>query len=735
VDHEEKSMKPASKSGAVNQKQRELKGDKENPKGEYLTTNQGVRVSDTDNSLKAGERGPTLMEDFHFREKMTHFDHERIPERVVHARGSAAHGYFQAYESHSDLTKAGFLNDTWRKTPVFVRFSTVVGFRGSADTVRDVRGFATKFYTEEGNYDLVGNNMPVFFIQDAIKFPDLVHAIKPEPHNQVPQASAAHDNFWDFISLTPESTHMIMWVLSDRALPRSYREMDGFGVHTFHLINDKGDSKLVKFHWRPLQGVYSLVWDETQKIAGKDPDYNRKDLWEAIESGEYPEYELCVQIVDEKDERKFDFDLLDPTKIIPEELVPLRPLGKMVLNRNPDNFFAETEQVAFHPGNLVPGIDLSNDPLLQGRLFSYLDTQLLRLGGPNFTQIPINRPVASVHNNQEDGPMRQTIRQGRVNYFPNSLGGNSPKPARAQEGGYVHYQEKIEGHKIRNRSESFSDHFSQATLFWNSMSPGEKQRIIEAGQFELGKVASKEVRQRMINDIFNPVDHQLACAIAEGIGAESPKKEARPNHGRSSPSLSLEHRKIKSIRTRKVAVLAEGGFDYDQLSAMMSALREAGAVPEVIAKAAGQLKASGGRSIEVDRMFVTVSPVIYDAVYIPGGKDSVAKLERQESAIEFLGQIFRHGKAIAATGEGIEILQEADLENSLLANAESNSEVRSSDGVITQHKTTKDVSDLATAFIAAIAEYRHWGRKMKEHVPHREVVQRAASKPQAPAPH
>ncbi|MEM5774798.1 MAG: catalase, partial [Anaerolineaceae bacterium] len=479
-------------------KQKDLEMDISHSGDEYLTTDQGVRVNHTEDSLKAGSRGPTIMEDFHFREKLTHFDHERIPERVVHARGSGAHGYFQVYESMSEYTKAAFLQDPSVKTPVFVRFSTVVGSRGSADTVRDVRGFATKFYTQEGNYDLVGNNMPVFFIQDGIKFPDLVHSIKPEPHNEMPQASAAHDTFWDFISLTPESMHMIMWVLSDRAIPRSFRMQEGFGVHTFRFINAEGKARFVKFHWKPLLGVHSLVWDEAQKLAGKDPDWLRRDLWEAIEKGEYPEYELGVQIVEEEDEFAFDFDLLDPTKLIPEELVPVRKIGKMVLNRNPENFFAETEQVAFHPGNVVPGIDFTNDPLLQGRLFSYLDTQLIRLGGPNFAEIPINRPVVKVHNNQRDGYMRQRIDAGQTSYSPNSLRNGDPVPASEEQGGYVHYDEKVEGNKIRARHESFGDHYSQARLFWNSQDDFEKQHIIDAFHFELGKVDNMEVRQRMV---------------------------------------------------------------------------------------------------------------------------------------------------------------------------------------------------------------------------------------------
>ena len=461
---------------------------RESSADELVTTNQGLRINDDQNSLKAGERGPSLLEDFHLREKITHFDHERIPERVVHARGAGAHGVFQVYESLAPLTKARFLQDPAAETPVFVRFSTVVGSRGSADLARDVRGFAVKFYTDEGVFDLVGNNIPVFFIQDGVKFPDLVHAIKPEPHHEMPQASSAHDTFWDFISLMPESMHMVLWVMSDRAIPRSYRMMEGFGVHTFRLINEKGQSRFVKFHWKPLLGVHSVVWDEAQKISGIDPDFHRRDLWESIERGEFPQWELGVQIVEEQDEHLFDFDLLDATKLIPEELVPVRRIGKLTLNRNPDNFFAETEQVAFHPGHIVSGIDFSNDPLLQGRLFSYTDTQLIRLGGPNFHEIPINRPIAPVHNNQRDGHMRQTINQGRVSYQPNSLAGGCPMQATSDMGGFRSYAENLQGQKVRARSEKFFDHFTQAALFWNSQAHHEKSHIVQALRFELGKV-------------------------------------------------------------------------------------------------------------------------------------------------------------------------------------------------------------------------------------------------------
>src|SRR6201994_4203817 len=439
-----------------------------------LTTNQGVPISDNQNSLKSGLRGPTLLEDFVLREKITHFDHERIPERVVHARGAAAHGFFESFADHSKLTKASLFSAKGKQTPIFLRFSTVAGSRGSADTPRDVRGFAIKFYTDEGVWDLVGNNIPVFFIQDAIKFPDLIHAVKPEPHNEIPQAASAHDTFWDFISLTPEAMHMVMWAMSDRALPRSLRMMEGFGIHTFRFINAEGKSHFVKFHWKPLLGMDALAWDEAQKISGKNSDFHRQDLWEAIEAGAFPEWEFGVQIIPEEDEHKYPFDLLDPTKLVPEELVPVMRIGKMTLNRNPDNFFAETEQVAFHPGHLVPGIDFTNDPLLQGRLFSYTDTQLSRLGSPNFHEIPINRSLPEVHNNQRDGHMRQQINKGQSSYHPNTIGGGCPFQAKAVEGGFTSHMERVDGKKIRGRSKSFFDHFSQASLFFSSQSEAEQ---------------------------------------------------------------------------------------------------------------------------------------------------------------------------------------------------------------------------------------------------------------------
>ena len=699
----------------------------ESDESRQLTTNQGVPIDDNQNSLKAGVRGGTLMEDFIFREKMTHFDHERIPERIVHARGSAAHGVFKVYDdSLAPYTKATFLSDPSLETPVFVRFSTVVGFRGSADTVRDVRGFATKFYTPDGNYDLVANNMPPFFIQDAIKFPDLVHSVKPEPHHEMPQASAAHDNFWDFISLTPEAMHMIMWVLSDRALPRSYRMMEGFGVHTFRFVNEDGQSTFVKFHWRPTLGTHALVWDETQKIAGKDPDFNRKDLWEAIEMGNYPEFELAVQLVAEKDEHKFDFDLLDATKLIPEEEVPLKRVGKMTLNRNPENFFAETEQAAFHPGHVVPGIDFTNDPLLQGRLFSYLDTQLIRLGGPNFVEIPVNRPLAPVQNNQRDGYMRQTVNKGRVNYEPSSLGGcpmHNPEAMR----GFVSYAEKMEGQKVRERSESFNDHFSQATLFWNSQSDVEKEHIVEAIHFELGKVEHKHIRERMIR-LFANVDRDLAERAAMGIGVKevtddlsyleespSPKPGKKRGAGKTkkSAALSMENT-IFSAKTRKVAILAADGVDADDVMRMKQALKEAGATAKVISKYDGALKGANGEEVEVDQMFVAAASVLFDAVYVPGGKMSVETLQGMGDAVNFINEAFKHCKPIGASGEGVELLKVSSIQGVKLADPEG--KLTADTGVVT-FGSGADREGAAQEFIRAIAQHRHWDRQKKDMVP------------------
>ncbi len=657
----------------------QLARETEDGRNQPLSSNQGIPINDDQNSLKAGERGGTLIEDFLFREKMTHFDHERIPERIVHARGSGAHGTFQVYESMSHLTRADFLQDPAAKTPVFVRFSTVAGSRGSTDLARDVRGFAVKFYTQQGNFDLVGNNMPVFFIQDAIKFPDLIHAVKPEPHNEIPQAASAHDTFYDFISLMPESLHMLMWVMSDRAIPRSLRMMEGFGVHTFRLINEKGKSCFAKFHWKPLLGMHSVVWDEAQKISGNDPDFHRRDLWDAIESGDFPEWEFGVQIVDEKDEHKFDFDLLDPTKLIPEELVPVQRIGKLTLNRNPDNFFAETEQVAFHVGNIVPGIDFTNDPLLQGRLFSYTDTQLIRLGGPNFHEIPINRPIAPIHNLQRDGHMRQMINRGRVSYEPNSLADNSPTQVPAAEGGFVSYAERIDARKVRARSESFFDHYSQATMFYRSQSPPEQTHIVSALRFELGKVETKAIRERMLHQLAR-IDRSLARRVADGLGMSVPTKidgslngsipadgdpkqfqPKKPKDAGTSPALSMENTIKGDISTRKVAVLAAAGFDSGALAAMTKALTAAGAQVNIVAPVLGFLTGTKEAEIEADAGFFNTASVLYDAVYVVGGAHSVATLKREAKAIHFINEAYMHCKPIAATGEGIDLLAASQI--------------------------------------------------------------------------
>ena len=713
-------MKKDKTNTSENAKLNELLPDKENGSGEFLTTNQGLKINDNQNSLKAGERGPSLLEDFILREKITHFDHERIPERIVHARGSGAHGVFELYESQEKYTKAKFLTNTAVKTPVFVRFSTVAGSRGSTDLARDVRGFSVKFYTEEGNYDFVGNNMPVFFIQDAIKFPDLIHAVKPEPHNEIPQAASAHDTFWDFISLMPESAHMIMWLMSDRALPRSYRMMEGFGVHTFRLINAEGKATFVKIHWKPLLGVHSVAWDEAKKISGNDPDFHRRDLWEAIENGAFPEWELGFQFIPEEDEHKFEFDILDPTKLIPEELVPVIKVGKMTLNRNPDNFFAETEQIAFHPGHIVPGLDFSNDPLLQGRLFSYTDTQLSRLGSPNFHEIPINRPINPVHNNQRDGHMRQTISTSRTSYEPNSISGNYPIQAKEAEGGFTSYQERVDAKKIRDRSDSFFDHFSQATLFLNSQSEAEKNHLVDALRFELGKVEIEEIRVRMLG-ILTQIDTDLAKKVADGLGLAVPKEPQRPiNHGvpadadlekyeskkvvsslQSSVALSMANTPKNTIKSRVIAVLATDGVNGDQLNAVKTALLKEGAQAKVIATHGGHIVDAAGIAIKVDFTFLTAASVLFDAVYIPGGKASVKKIKAEADALHFVTEAFKHCKAIAADAEGKEVITASqvpmDEKDTVPA------------GVIIDKKPVD--------FINAIANHRFWEREKKPDVP------------------
>jgi catalase len=651
--------------------------------GQALRTNQGVKVSDNQNTLKVGNRGPSLLEDFIMREKITHFDHERIPERIVHARGTAAHGYFQSYENHSALSKAEFLRDPGKKTPVFVRFSTVQGPRGSGDTVRDVRGFAVKFYTQEGNYDLVGNNMPVFFIQDAIKFPDFVHAVKPEPHNEIPTGGSAHDTFWDFVSLVPESAHMVLWTMSDRALPKNLRSMQGFGIHTFRMINAEGKSTFVKFHWKPKYGTCSLLWDEAQKLAGKDTDFHRRDLWESIESGDYPEWELGVQIIAEEDEHKFEFDILDPTKIIPEEMVPVTPLGKMVLNRNPDNYFAETEQVAFCPGHVVPGIDFSNDPLLQGRLFSYTDTQISRLGGPNFHEIPINRPVSPNHSGQRDAQHRMTIDKGRASYEPNSIDGGWPKetPEAAVDGGFVTYPERVEAHKVRERSPSFGDHFSQATMFFNSMSEHEKEHIIAGYSFELGKVEREYIRERQVNEILANIDMTLAARVAANLGMPAPTKRTvapvkptKPTVDKS-PLLSQVNLLPPDIASRKVAILVADGVDEKAVAAMKKAIEGHAAHAKILGPTSAPVKTAGGGALAVDASIEGLPSIAFDAVFIPGGAASVKALSGNGVALHYVLEAYKHLKAIAYASDAKSMIDHLrlDADAGLLAVADEKS--------------------------------------------------------------
>ncbi len=669
--------------------------------GSVLTTNQGVAVGDNQNSLKAGLRGPTLLEDFILREKITHFDHERIPERIVHARGSGAHGYFEAYEPLTRYTRAAPFQEAGKRTPVFVRFSTVAGERGSVDTARDIRGFAVKFYTDEGNWDLVGNNIPVFFIQDAMKFPDLVHAVKPEPHNAIPQAASAHDTFWDFISLMPESTHVMMWVMSDRAIPRSYRMMQGFGVHSYRFVNEGGESVFVKFHWKPKQGTHSLVWDEAVKLAGADADFHRRDLWEAIEAGEYPEWELGLQIFTEEQGERFSFDILDSTKIIPEELVPVMPVGRMVLDRNPDNFFAETEQVAFCTAHVVPGIDFSNDPLLAGRIHSYVDTQISRLGGPNFHEIPINAAIAPVHNNQRDGMHRQAIARGRVAYEPNSLAGGCPFQAGSE--GFVSFPQMVEGDKVRGKPEKFADHYTQATLFYNSQTEWEKSHIVGGFRFELSKVTVPAIRVRMVASLRN-VDEDLAAQVAKGLGlelpdplprllAKPPKPEVTASHALSLTALPGD----AGVRTRHVAILIADGVDGKSLISLHAALTNAGAVPRFVGPRLGSFSTTSGDMIEADASMENSPPVVFDALILPDGKAGVQALASDGHTMEFVTNQYRHGKTILALGASRSLLERAGIPGAR--------DGGHADGGLLLLRT--DEANAAESFIAALAKHRH----------------------------
>jgi len=624
--------------------------------GDVLTTAQGLRLSTTDNSLRAGSRGPALLEDFHLREKIMHFDHERIPERVVHARGAGAHGVFRAYGNASQVTSAAFLTDTSRETPVFVRFSTVVGSRGSADTVRDVRGFATKFYTQEGTFDLVGNNMPVFFIQDGIKFPDLIHAAKPHPDRDIPQAQTAHDTFWDFVSLQPESTHMLMWAMSDRGIPRSFRTMEGFGVHTFRLVDAAGATTLVKLHWKPVAGVHSLVWEEAQLAAGTDPDFHRRDLADAIEAGAFPEWELGLQLMPDTDEQTFaGIDLLDATKLVPEELAPVIAVGRMTLTRNPTNYFAETEQVAFHTGHLVPGIEVTDDPLMQARLFSYLDTQLTRLGGPNFGQLPINRPLADVNDMLRDGMHQTAVHDGVAPYSPNSLDGGLPAPAGA--GGYVNVPREVQGPKIRERAASFDDHYSQATLFWNSMTDVEKTHIIEAFTFELAKCYEQPVRERVLSRLAN-VDADLCAAVAAGVGLPAPPG-APATDVSPSPALSQIYAEPGPVAGRIVGVLAAEGADVAGATKLREGLAPQGVVVRLVAEHGGTISGATARvSAAVDRTYLATRSIEYDAVLVPSGATALAT---EPKALILLQEAFRHGKAVGAWGDGTQVLAAAGI--------------------------------------------------------------------------
>jgi catalase len=656
--------------------------------GEFLTTAQGLRLPDTDHSLKAGERGPTLLEDFHLREKITHFDHERIPERVVHARGAAAHGIFEAYGTARSVTKAGFLAEKGRQTEVFTRFSTVLGSRGSADTVRDTRGFAVKFYTDEGNFDLVGNNMPVFFIQDGIKFPDVIHAAKPHPDREIPQAQSAHDSFWDFASLHTEATHHVMWNMSDRGIPRSYRTMEGFGVHTFRLVNEAGESSLVKFHWKPAAGVHSLVWEEAQITAGVDPDFHRRDMADGIEAGAFLEYELGIQVMPDDGTDSFEgIDLLDPTKMVPEELAPVQLIGKLTLNRNPANYFAETEQVAFHSGNLVPGIEVTNDPLLQARLFSYLDTQLTRLGGPNFSQLPVNRPHCPVNDMLRDGMHQTAIPDGLAPYRPNSIDGGEPLVATADEGGYVQTPRAVEGTVVRASPVSFSDHFSQPAMFYRSLTPLEQAHIVEAFTFELGKCYEQAIKERELQVLAN-VDADLCAQVAAGLGLPAPDGNP-PTDGGRSPALSQVITEPGPIAGRKIGIVADAGSDLAGIDKVRSAAAKLGATVLVIAPVGGVLS-DGSHPQTVDRTLLTTRSVEFDALVVAGGTTPT----RDIKLTLLLQEAFRHCKILAAWGDGAAILDAAGI-------------TASGAGVVTGDTAAKSFTDQLTA---AVGLHRAWDR-------------------------
>ncbi|MCJ8153378.1 catalase [Chryseobacterium sp. SSA4.19] len=702
----------------TNEKLEQLESYKTSNDQEKMTTNQGLKINNDQDTLTAGDRGPSLLEDFIFREKMTHFDHERIPERVVHARGTGAHGVFRVTKSLAKYTKAKFLAEEGKETPVFVRFSTVAGNKGSTDLARDVRGFAVKFYTDEGNYDLVANNIPVFFIQDPIKFPDLAHAVKPEPHNEIPQAQSAHDTFWDFISLMPESMHMIMWLMSDRSIPRSYRMIEGFGVHSFKLINDEGKVHFVKFHFKPKLGVHSVAWDEAQKISGVDPDFHRRDLWESIENGLFPEWDFGVQLIPEEDEHKYDFDLLDPTKIVPEELVPVELIGTLTLNRNTDNFFAETEQIAFHPGHIVPGIDFTNDPLLQGRLFSYTDTQLIRLGGPNFHEIPINRSVNTVHNNQRDGYMRQQVDKGKVSYSPNSIGGGCPFQAMMKEGGFTSQESRVSGAKVRQRSKSFVDHYSQAKLFYNSQSAPEKMHLQNALIFELSKVTIPAVRERTVSQLAF-IDKDLAEKVAGKVGVKLKKlefpnqslpadcdpqdlqSEEREPDTKFSDALSMKNTVKDSIMGRKIGFITANGANASAISELKTKLEGQNAVVEIIGTSLAPVTMNDGSSLIPKHSLSSTSSVCFDALYISSGEDSTKELltpENKHLVLNFINDAYKHCKAINF-GDGTEPIY---MNSNVAAKKHIDPAI-----IITEDENPSD------KFIKAIANHRVWDLELE----------------------
>jgi catalase len=658
-------------NGGETHQQVHHKGGEHNKASEaaHLTTNQGIRISDNQNSLKSGARGPALLEDFVLREKIFHFDHERIPERIVHARGSGAHGYFELTESLADITKADIFQRVGEKTPLFARFSTVAGGAGSVDTPRDVRGFAVKFYTKEGNWDLVGNNIPVFFIQDAIKFPDLVHAVKMEADKAYPQAASAHDTFWDFASLMPQTTHMLMWAMSDRAIPRSLRMIEGFGIHTFVMVNAEGKESFVKFHWRPKLGIQSTVWDEALKLQAADNDYHRRDLYEAINTGNFPEWELCLQVFDQAFADAQAYDVLDSTKLIPEEVLPLRIVGRMVLDRNPDNFFAETEQVAFCPANIVPGIDFSNDPLLQGRLFSYLDTQKSRLGTANFHQIPVNAPKCPVMNFQRDGQFQMGVPKGRANYEPNSLADNGEigGPRECPHTGFTSFEGRAEreeqGPKLRIRAELFADHYSQARLFWQSQTDNERAHIASAFTFELSKVGIAAVQTRMVANLRN-VDEELAKRVAAGLAIDLPKANpaARaPIDMEPSPALSIQKKMLDTLKGRQVGILIADGSDAAELTALIEAITKEDGKAVVVAPKIGAVKLADGSMVKADGQLAGSPSQIFDAVAVLLSEAGTQMLLKEGAAVEFVMNAFGHLKAIGHTPEAKPLLDKAGV--------------------------------------------------------------------------